>query len=198
MRRLVVPLLVAVATLGAACGGGASHLGLDTGPAPWPDPDHVSDRIAAAGLLSAPTESLTVHYHAHIDIFVDGKPEPVAASVGREDQSLFSPLHTHATSGMIHIEAPSAERITLGMFFTEWGVRLTNRCVGGYCRPATPIKAYVDGAAHPGSIAGIVLRKGEEIALVIGSPPAHIPSNWDCIHNIDPTIEAPWQCGDFR
>jgi hypothetical protein len=194
-----VLLLIAIAALAVACGesGSSGPPPLNTGPAPWPNPDRVADRIAAAGLSSARTESLVVHYHAHLDILVNGKSEPVASSIGREDTSLFSPLHTHATSGMIHIEAPTDMRITLEMFFTEWGVRLTNECVGGYCRPKTPVNAYIDGRRYRGAIAGIVLKKGEEIALVIGSPPATIPSNWNCLANIDPKVEAPWQCGDF-
>jgi hypothetical protein len=75
----------------AACGHSNPHLRLDTGSAPWPNPDHVDERISAAGLSSASTEALTVHYHAHLDIFVNGKSEPVAPSIGREDRSLFSP-----------------------------------------------------------------------------------------------------------
>lgn len=138
-----------------------------------------------------------MHYHSHVDIFVNGKPEPVASSIGREDQSLFSPLHTHATSGLIHIEAPEDQYFTVGMLFTEWGVRLTNDCIGGYCSPDTKLKAYLDGTSSTQPISTIILAKGEEIAIVIGSPPATIPSSWDCLANIDPTIENPAQCADF-
>src|SRR4029453_12325854 len=193
-------IVLALTLLAAACGGsnsGGSNLTLNTGPAPWPNPDNVADRIDAAGLPSSSTESLTVHYHAHLDIFVNGKSEPVAPSIGREDRSLFSPLHTHATSGMIHIEAPTAEQITLGMLFTEWGIRLTRECVGGYCRPDTTIETYVDGQQTQEPPSTIVLTKGEEIAIVIGSPPASIPSGWDCRANIDPALESPFQCADF-
>jgi hypothetical protein len=194
-------IALALAVLAAACGGGSSsgnsNLTLNTGPAPWPNPDQVPDRIDAAGLPSASTESLAVHYHSHLDIFVDGKPKPVASSIGREDQSLFSPLHTHATSGLIHIEAPEDQRFTVGMLFTEWGVRLTDDCVGGYCSPDTTIKAYVNGTASTGETADIVLKRGEEIAIVIGSPPKTIPATWDCLANIDPSLENPAQCADF-
>jgi hypothetical protein len=138
-----------------------------------------------------------VHYHSHVDIFVNGKSEPIASSIGREDQSLFSPLHTHATSGLIHIEAPEDQHFTVGMLFTEWGVRLTNDCIGGYCSPDTKLKAYLDGTSYTQPISTIILEKGEEIAIVIGSLPATIPSSWDCLANIDPTIENPAQCADF-
>ena len=193
-------MLVLAVLLVAACGGStstATHPTLYTGAAPWPEPDHVPDRVASAGLSGAPSESLVVHYHAHLDIFVDGHSEPVAASIGREDASFFSPLHTHASSGMIHIEAPSDQKFTLGMFFTEWGVRLTRSCVGGYCRPGKPISAYIDGHRTAETLPDIVLMKGQEITLVIGSPPSSIPSRWDCRAKIDPTLENPAQCADF-
>jgi hypothetical protein len=200
--RGVLLILIAVALLLTACSSSstpkaATKLALNTGNAPWPDPDRVPDRVAAAGLPHSATEFLTIHYHAHLDVFVNGTSQPVAASIGRVDQSFFSPLHTHATSGLIHIEAASDERFTLGMLFTEWGVRLTDTCVGGYCRPATTIKAYVDGKATSTPLPTILLKKGEEIALVIGLPPAQIPSSWNCVAKIDPTIENPAQCADF-
>src|SRR5207237_7937499 len=132
-RGLVVLALILL----AACGKShPSALAVNTGPAPWPSPDRVPDRVKAAHLPHSSVESLEVHYHSHLDIFVNGKSEPVAASIGRVDSNFFSPLHTHATSGLIHIEAAKDVPITLGNVFTEWGVRPTATCLGGYCRPA--------------------------------------------------------------
>jgi hypothetical protein len=194
-------MLVVAVLLVAACGGSSTstttHLTLNASAAPWPEPDRVPDRVASAGLSGAPSESLVVHYHAHLDIFVNGHSEPVAASIGREDDSFFSPLHTHANSGMIHIEAPSDQKFTLGMLFTEWGVRLTRNCVGGYCQPGTPISTFIDGRRTDEPLPDVVLTKGQEIALVIGSPPPSIPTRWDCRAKINPTLENPAQCADF-
>ena len=182
----------------AACRGDAApkHLAVDLGPAPWPTPDHIEDRVAAAHLPHSALEKLDIHYHAHLDIFVDGVSVPVAPSIGRVDQAFFSPLHTHAPSGMIHIEAAKDAPFTLAMLFTEWGVRLTDACVGGYCRPTTPIAAYIDGKVTAVALPTIRLVKGEEIAIVIGTPPAAIPSGWDCLANV--TAENPAQCKDFN
>ena len=33
-------------------------------------------------------------------------------------------LHTYDPTGTLHVEAPAAERFTLGQVFTEWGVVL--------------------------------------------------------------------------
>jgi len=192
--------MVAAVLLVGACGGSRSTTThgppLNTGPAPWPNPNRVRARVIAAGLPAATSQSVLVHYHAHLDIFVNGHSEPVASSIARQDGYVFSPLHTHANSGMIHIEALRNLRFTLGMLFTEWGVRLTSDCVGGYCRPKTPVSAYVDGHRTSQPMPDIVFRKGEEIALVIGSPPSTIPSTWDCRANISP-IENPEDCENF-
>jgi hypothetical protein len=143
--------------------------------------------VAAAGLSGGATsESPFVHYHAHLDILVDGHSEPVASSIGRANGVVFSPLHTHASSGMIHIEAPRDQKFTLGMLFTEWGVRLTGACVGGYCRPGTAVSAYIDGQRTDQPLPDIFFKKGREIALVIGSSPSSIPSRWNCRANISP------------
>jgi hypothetical protein len=197
MRPRSLFVVAALSILAASCGGSKAPLTLNTGPAPWPNPDNVKERIDAAGLPSTSTESLVVHYHSHLDIFVNGKSEPVASSIGREDFSLFSPLHTHATSGLIHIEAPQDQHFTMGMLFTEWGVRLTHDCIGGYCSPKTKLKAYVNGTAYTQPISSIVFKRGEEIAIVIGSPPSTIPATWDCLANINAQIENPAQCADF-
>jgi hypothetical protein len=184
-------------TLPASTSTTPPRLALNMSAAPWPTPDQVPERVAAAGLPHSSTEALTFHYHSHLDIFVNGRSEPVGGSIGRVDQSFFSPLHTHAPSGLIHIEAPQDQRFTMAMLFTEWGVRMTDNCVGGYCRPTTRIVAYVNGKADRELFPTIAFTKGREIALVIGSPPASIPSNWDCAAEIDPTKENPTQCADF-
>jgi hypothetical protein len=87
-------------------------------------------------------------------------------------------LHTHDDSGILHIESQQPRDYTLGEIFTEWNVRLDGKCVGGYCRPAAGIAVYVKGKRSSGDPANLVLQDLEEIAIVIGSPPATIPSSY--------------------
>jgi len=193
-------VLVAAAAIASGCGGTTTSttptpLAVSTGPAPWPSPDDVEQRVKAADIPYDPFEHTEIHYHSHLDIFVNGRLEPVAPSIGRQDQSFFSALHTHTTNGAIHIEAPENQVFTLQMLFTEWGVRLTPRCIGTYCRPATKIAAYVDGKLDTEPLPKIALLKGREIALVIGKPPATVPATWDCLGNI--LTENPAECQDF-
>jgi hypothetical protein len=171
-----------------------------SGGVPWPAPSDPLDRIVAAGLEPETHEFLSYHVHAHLDIFVNGKPVEVPAGIGINisdpavhtvqtdlgptyggidppcTQPWISPLHTHAPDGILHTESALAHPNTLGQFFTEWGVALSATCVGGYCSPDASIQIFVDGKAFSGDPTDIQLTDQLEIAIVIGTPPAEIPS----------------------
>jgi hypothetical protein len=168
----------------------------------WPAPPDPLERTVAAGLEPAPKEYLTNHVHAHLDVFVDGEPIVVPSGIGinindpdvrkfdEPDGSVsyggielcakpcISPLHTHHVSGIIHTESKTPKPNTLGEFFIEWGVALSNSCVGEFCSPK-PIAFYVNGEAYTGDPSAIELTDQKEIAIVIGTPPAQIPSTAD-------------------
>jgi hypothetical protein len=179
-----------------------------TAPAPassvvWPAPADPMELTVAAGLVPETVEKLAFHVHAHLDVFVDGKPVIVPAGIGIDTTSpgvksfseadgstswggiegcpepCISPLHTHAQFGILHTESATPVPNRLGQFFTEWDVALTATCVGDYCSPETPIAFYVNGQPHTGDPAAIELADGKEIAIVIGTPPAQIPSTAD-------------------
>jgi len=155
-----------------------SSVTLSAGPAPWPPPAVVDGGknsaayVAAAG-LPYNEEMLQVHYHAHLDIVVDGKPATVPPYLGFVATGTkvdgLAPLHTHDSSGVIHIENNVPAKFLLGQFFVEWGVRLSATCVGGYCADAThEFAVFVDGKAYAGDPGQIVLTKHEEIAIEYG------------------------------
>jgi hypothetical protein len=161
------------------------------------------ERTVAAGLRPQPKEFLATHSHAHLDVFVDGKPVAVPAGIGIRiddpevkaddmpdgtkryggiqvcNEACISPLHTHGVDGILHTESASSEANTLGEFFTEWGVALDASCVATYCSPTTTIAIYVDGTLTPGDPRTIQLADRREIAIVIGTPPPVIPSTAD-------------------
>jgi hypothetical protein len=171
-------------------------------PAPtvlWPAPADPLARTVAAGLEPAPKEYLVNHVHAHLDVFVDGKPIVVPAGIGINtedpkvrtfsdpigyggielcDRPCISPLHTHGEDGIIHTESEDPEPHTLGQFFAEWGVDLTDTCVGEYCAP-TPIAVYVGGERYEGDPRAVELTDQKVIVVVVGEPPAVIPSTAD-------------------
>jgi hypothetical protein len=202
-----ISLLVVV----AACGGGgksrsSAQNAVTTTTAPraallWPAPPNPLELAERAGLVPERAESLEFHVHAHLDVFVDGKPVVVPAGIGIDitnsgvrrgtveggpayggirgcDEPCISPLHTHDITGVIHTESKDPTPNRLGQFFTEWGLRLDATCVADRCRPATSWAVYVDGRRDEGNPADITLTDRKEIAIVIGTPPATIPSSY--------------------
>ena len=98
--------------------------------------------------------------------------------IERCDQPCISPLHTHDLSGVIHTESEDPEPHTLGEFFIEWGVVLSETCVAERCDPEE-IAVYVGGEPYEGNPATIELTDLKVIVIVVGTPPAEIPSTYD-------------------
>ena len=175
-----------------------------TGAAPWPAPPNPLALTVKAGLVPETPEYLTYHVHAHLDVFVNEQPVVVPAGIGIDitnpgvhhakladgsdayggiappcNKPCISPLHTHDTTGVLHTESKTTTPNKLGQFFTEWNVRLDSSCVGGYCKPKASVLVYVNGKQYTGNPADIDLSDHKEIAIVIGTAPAKIPTfNW--------------------
>lgn len=63
-----------------------------------------------------------IHWHPKLSISVRGEPAEIPANVGLIGG--HSPMHTHETDGIIHLEFNSVVReddIRLGRFFELWG-----------------------------------------------------------------------------
>lgn len=205
--RLVVAIALLLVPV-TACGGSAQEEGPERAPepasgaAPWPAPSDPLDRAIEAGLEPETHEFLDFHVHAHLDVFVNGEAVEVPGGIGINiddpavktlegetgvayggidppcEEPCISPLHTHEADGVLHTESAVDEPNTLGQFFIEWGVELSSECVGGYCTPDASIQVFVDGELSRGDPAEIQLVDGREIAIVIGSPPEDIPSEF--------------------
>ena len=156
--------------------------------------------VPKVGLVPETHETLTHHVHAHLDVFVDGVPVVVSAGIGINikdpavktfgtgddtgyggidppcKQACISPLHTHDPSGVLHTESASAVPNTLGQFFGEWAVPISTTCLGPKCGG---VKVYIDGKQVTEDPSKIQLLDHREIAVVVGTPPATIPSIGD-------------------
>ena len=172
------------------------------GAAPWAAPADPLRLALAAGLRPERKETLIHHVHSHLDVFVNGARVIVPSGIGINihdpavkrfkvpdgstayggiqlcAKPCISPLHTHDDTGILHTESASATPNRLGQFFTEWGVRLSRACVGGYCRPAS-IQIFVNGKRYNSDPRRILLTDHKEIAVVIGSAPKTIPGRAD-------------------
>lgn len=136
--------------------------------APWAAPENASARTALAGLPMLNAEGSVEHIHSHLTITIDGTVADVPADLGIDlAQQRISPLHTHDTTGIIHVEAPVKSTFTLGQLFTEWNVALDATRIGGYTTAdGHTITVFVDGTVVTGNPAAIVFANFQNIAIV--------------------------------
>ena len=131
------------------------------------------------GIPCQSNEQLAVHYHAHLSIIVDGSENTLPPTVGIDQttQCLYW-IHTHATDGVIHIEAPkasAARKFTLGDIFDVWGKPLSNTQVGAtVLTKDQKLVMYVDGKAYTGNPRSIVLAAHTLVVLEV-TPPTVTP-----------------------
>ena len=199
----VVGIVVAVIVI-ASGGGGSSdttsngltfrqdsvpadaQLGLQDTPPPWkPEYKQLQQRVEAMGL---PGLSDTIsHIHAHLEIFVDGKKEPVPANIGVDPATGFtSPLHTHPTApdnpeGTIHMEADQPYDFTLGQFMNVWGVKFSDSQIGSLkSKGEQKLQVYVNGQLVKDPV-NVVMQEHDIVVIGYGKPgsfPKEPKFNW--------------------
>lgn len=120
------------------------------------------------GLACDPSEQVTYHVHAHLNIRVAGQLETIPGDVGRRTTCLYW-LHTHQPLGVIHIEAPRRTDFTLGQFFDVWGKPLDPTRVGDWAvPPGSRIWVFVDRKPVEVDPRSVQLTNLEAIELQVG------------------------------
>ncbi len=140
-----------LAVAGAGCGDSKKTSEAPGTPPVWPPPPNPMELTRKASLTPERAEFLQYHVHAHLDVFFNGERVVVPAGIGIDTTNpavqadsegvgllrdcakpCISPLHTHATDGVLHTETKTPAPNTLGQFFVEWDVDLGAGQVGEY------------------------------------------------------------------
>lgn len=115
-------------------------------------------------------DKMGLHVHPMLNVKIDGKSVTLPQNIGIssslwKDNSLdkyggmkgMSPLHTHDSTGTIHVESSANRDYTLGEFLDVWGIDLNGKT----------IKVTVDG--QPVSdLRNVVLKDKQQINLDVG------------------------------
>jgi hypothetical protein len=172
-------------TATTAAAGAPALPGAQTGAPPWSaGGDALAARLEAIGLPALPEEGTVLHVHQHLDLFANGRRVEVPAGIGIDPQQQFiSPLHTHDTTGVMHVESPTPATFTLGQFFEVWGVPLSAQQIGGLrAGSGRMLRAWVNGRPVSGDPAATKLAAHQEIVLAYGTPaqmPKSPPARFD-------------------
>lgn len=133
---------------------------------------------AIDGIQCNIAEVFNYHVHAHLDVFIDGSPHQVPASIGiLSSPACFYWLHTHTTDGIIHIESPTQRTFTLAQFLDIWNQTRHDSSLSNSLA-TKPVSAYVNGTKISGDYRDVQLQSRQEIAIVIGNAPSKIPSEY--------------------
>ena len=201
--RSLVALLVVVAACGCGSSGSSKPKGggtqrVELGPSfdtiaslpgaqrsgpPWNSgAAKLQQRLKAIGLAPLPVEGNVVHIHQHLDIYVNGRHVTVPALIGIDPGHFFSPLHTHDTSGILHVESPTESAFSLGQFFAVWGVPLSARRIGTLATAGgAQLRSWVNGRPLGADPTRIVLAPHQEIVIAYGTAaqmPKKVPSSY--------------------
>jgi hypothetical protein len=133
--------MLLVALIAAACSSQSSTPGpavLRTTAPPWAAPRDGLAQIQAAGLEPSRLDDTSGQRRFTLTIAIDGAPVALVPYIGMDrPRALQGPAHTHDGSGLVWLEGRGADTVTLGQFFTLWGVRFDAKCLGAVCGTLT-------------------------------------------------------------
>jgi hypothetical protein len=117
-------------------------------------------------------EQLAVHYHADVQIYVNGVLRPLPGGIGivlpdgtdsphltsNGATSCIYSLHSHDATGIVHVESPDNRAYTLGNLFDLWGQHLST----------TQFMTYPVNATH--KLAIVVYDAAGAKKIITGDP----------------------------
>jgi uncharacterized C2H2 Zn-finger protein len=131
------------------------------------------------GVQCEPLEGTMFHIHAHLDLFVNEKIVTIPAGIGIKPNECLYWIHTHDTSGVIHIESPQQMRFTLSQFIEVWdNTAGISPKFGELTNDNKDLKIFVNGTEIHDTYDKIVLSSHDEIVIVSGKMPDTIPSSY--------------------
>ena len=128
--------------------------------------------IAGNAYTNPPMDSMgMMHFHPHLTLIIDTKPATVPANIGIDSQLFqdhsfdsngmtgMAPLHTHDTSGTIHVESYKIRDYYLGQLLVIWGLDLS-----GYKQ----VTMTVNGQPFP-DYQNYVFKDGDKVILSVNT-----------------------------
>ena len=129
-----------------------------------------------------------VHLHIHLAVLLDAVPVTVPAGIGVgrpwgygppgfiATGTCFAWIHTHDTTGVVHVFTEVGTSFTLGQLFEVWGRPLSASGALGY---TGRVAVLVGGQPLAGDPRRIPLTSFADIVIELGRPPATPPPPFD-------------------
>lgn len=108
---------------------------------------------------------------AHLNIFMNGQSYTIPAKIGVINNTCLYWIHTIDTSGIIYIEAPNVQQITINQLFDIW------KATSGSFPSDNFTGVYINGQQIT-NLNNTVIKHHDEIIVVYGSQPSALPTNY--------------------
>ena len=146
----------------------------------WYSPQTDGSPIGRFTCVVNPPQALA--FRAHLSILVNNEPQKIPLYLGaspRPPTHCFFAIHTHDSSGRIHVTPDAPGTFTLGELFQIWGQPLTNTNVAGIT--GLPVEVFVTDNGTTVKVedtdwAAIELKPHREITIELGTPLTEIPN----------------------
>ena len=112
-------------------------------------------------------DGISMHIHPILKIIIDGQQQRISSGIGVLP-GIMRPVHTHDSSGEIHVEAPCFREFTLKEFFDVWNKELSSECIFDYCTNNGTLSTKLNGKeiTNPQNI---LLKNHQEILITYNS-----------------------------
>jgi hypothetical protein len=113
------------------------------------------------------------HHHIHLSMHIDSQAVVIPQNIGINNGAL-NPclywLHTHDTSGVIHIEAPAQRTYTIGDFLDVWYQRFAQLGYPSQLGLTSGWQVYVNGQIYTGNFRNIPMEDHTLVTMAYNSP----------------------------
>ncbi len=111
------------------------------------------------------------HIHVHLTIWLNGSQVTIPQNVGiASDTSCFYWLHTHDTTGVVHIEAPATASLNLQQFLDIWRKEFSTLGYQDQLASSTGWTVYVGGKQITGDFSKVAFQPHMVITIAYNSP----------------------------
>jgi hypothetical protein len=118
-------------------------------------------------------EQAAFHIHCHLTVYINGQRVEIPQYIGIEGNaksvSCYYWLHTHATDGIIHVEAPANHTFTLANFLNVWSGQFSQLGYPAELDQSSGWQTYVNGKVYSGDFHNIQLQPHLLITLAFNS-----------------------------
>ena len=108
-------------------------------------------------------QNLKNHIHQELEIIIDEQKQLIPSDIGIAP-GIMRPIHTHDSSGEVHVEGPCVRDFTLGEFFDIWDREFSSERIFDKTTQNGTLKLFVNGQENT-EFRSLVLRDDDKIRI---------------------------------